>query len=53
LSTASEQVVDTIIATLQLLTEEAEVSAEELPCVPQRRPRLLVSPVVVRLRPTL
>uniref|UniRef100_A0ACD5WXI6 Uncharacterized protein n=1 Tax=Avena sativa TaxID=4498 RepID=A0ACD5WXI6_AVESA len=45
--------VETITAALRFLTEEAGVPAEELPRVLRRRPRLLVSPVAARLRPTL
>jgi mTERF domain-containing protein len=45
--------VETIIAALRFLTEEAGVAPEDLPRVLRRRPRLLVSPVAARLRPTL
>lgn len=45
--------VETIRAALRFLTEEAGVPADELPRVLRRRPRLLVSPVSARLRPTL
>ncbi|EAZ26997.1 hypothetical protein OsJ_10922 [Oryza sativa Japonica Group] len=45
--------VGTITAALRFLTDEAGVPAEDLPRVLRRRPRLLVSPVAARLRPTL
>uniref|UniRef100_A0A0D9VU87 Uncharacterized protein n=1 Tax=Leersia perrieri TaxID=77586 RepID=A0A0D9VU87_9ORYZ len=45
--------VETIAAALRFLTDEAGVPADDLPRVLRRRPRLLVSPVAARLRPTL
>ncbi|XP_008655967.1 transcription termination factor MTEF1, chloroplastic [Zea mays] len=44
---------EAVEAALRFLTEEAGVAEADLPRVLRRRPRLLVSPVAARLRPTL
>ncbi|KAL6649966.1 hypothetical protein ACP70R_014190 [Stipagrostis hirtigluma subsp. patula] len=49
LSVPAEAIADV----LRFLTDEAGVPADDLPRVLRRRPRLLVSPIASRLRPTL